>query len=381
MVARNGAVESLVINREFWAGQRVFLTGHTGFKGAWMSLVLSTLGARVTGFALAPESEQDLFVVADVAADVDHRIGDIRNLSELCAAMTAAQPTIVIHMAAQALVRRSYDEPVETYATNVMGTVHVLEVVRQLPTVRAVVVVTSDKCYENLEWPWGYREVDRLGGRDPYSNSKSCAELVTTAYRSSFFGGADAARIATGRAGNVIGGGDWARDRLVPDAVRAFLVGEPLRIRRPNAIRPWQHVLDPIVGYLFLAEKLASGAPGIDDGWNFGPAEASEVPVRTVVDALVRKWGGGARWEQDGSEQPHEAGYLKLDCSKTHASLGWRPQLDLDNALDLTLAWYRAFRDGAAMRQITLAQIALVFGEPTSNSCSAKVVPVQKEVR
>lgn len=368
-----------MIDRNFWAGQRVFLTGHTGFKGAWMSMVLSTLGAHVTGFALPPETKRDLFLVAGVAEDLEHCVGDIRELEVLRAAMTAAAPTVVIHMAAQALVRRSYEQPVETYATNVMGTVHLLEVVRHLPSIRAVVIVTSDKCYENLEWSWGYREVDRLGGHDPYSNSKACAELVAAAYRKSFFGKKDTARIATGRAGNVIGGGDWAHDRLVPDAVRAFLADETLHIRRPDAIRPWQHVLDPILGYLCLAQELASQS-GYEDGWNFGPAQASEVSVRTVTDALVRKWGPEARWEQDRSDQPHEAGYLKLDCSKARLSLGWRPLLDLDSALDMTVDWYRAFEKGDAMRQFTLDQITRVLSKLDGGSRFPEVLPLHGDV-
>lgn len=350
-----------MIDPNFWAGQRVFITGHTGFKGAWMSLLLSQMGAHVFGFALPSESERDLFVVAGVERDVKHVAGDIRDLAALRRVVADAQPTVVIHMAAQALVRLSYEEPVGTYATNVMGTVNLLEAVRHVPGIRSVVVVTSDKCYENAEWPWGYRETDHLGGHDPYSNSKGCAELVTAAYRSSFFRSDTAARIASGRAGNVIGGGDWARDRLVPDAIRAFMAGEALRIRNPHAIRPWQHVLDPVIGYLLLAERLATGPGNVEEGWNFGPSTASEVPVETIVNTLVRLWGEGACWEKDGRDQPHEASYLKLDCSKAQLRLGWRPLLDLDNVLRLTTEWYRAYQRGGDMRRVTLSQIAEVL--------------------
>lgn len=347
-----------MIDAGFWRGRRVLLTGHTGFKGAWCSILLRALGAEVYGYALEPATPDDLFHVAGVAGDVHHRIADVRDLDSVVAALAEARPHIVLHMAAQALVRPSYAEPVDTYATNVMGTVNVLEAVRRLPpgTVEAVVVVTSDKCYDNTGQIWGYRETDHLGGHDPYSNSKGCAELVTDAYRRSFFHTPGATRVASARAGNVIGGGDWSRDRLVPDAARAFLAGQPLRIRNPDAIRPWQHALDPVAAYLMLAERLAKAGSAFAGGWNFGPSAASEVPVRRIVEGLVSRWGGGARWEQDGGEHPHEAAYLKLDCTKAHLHLGWRPLLDLDAALSLTVEWFRAFQDGADLRALTLAQ-------------------------
>jgi CDP-glucose 4,6-dehydratase len=358
--ARHRTLESLVMNRSFWTGKRVFLTGHTGFKGAWLCLLLSQLGAEVFGLALDPESDDGLFVSAAVQDIVHHAIGDIRDLEVLRRAVEAARPDIVIHMAAQALVRRSYREPVETYATNVMGTVHLLECVRSAPTVQAVVIVTSDKCYENREWPWPYREADKLGGRDPYSNSKGCAEMVAAAYRDSFFQAEAAARVATVRAGNVIGGGDWSTDRLVPDAMRAFVSGKPLRIRNPSSIRPWQHVLDPLVGYLILAERLVNEGKRFEGGWNFGPHTDGEVSVAELADALVRFWGEGSRWERDGGEQPHEANYLRLDCSKARILLGWRPLVDFEGALRFTVDWYRAHQRGDDMRRISLEQIALI---------------------
>lgn len=348
------------MNRSFWAGKRVFLTGHTGFKGAWLCLLLSQLGAEVFGLALEPESEDGLFVSAAVKDIVHHTIGDIRDLDVVRKAINVARPDIVIHLAAQPLVRRSYQEPVETYATNVMGTVHLLECVRSVSTVRAVVIVTSDKCYENHEWPWSYREADQLGGRDPYSNSKGCAELVTAAYRDSFFHTEASARIATVRAGNVIGGGDWSTDRLVPDAMRAFISKQPLRIRNPSSIRPWQHVLDPLVGYLVLAERLVIEGRRFEGGWNFGPQMDGEVSVGALADALVRQWGEGSRWEKDDSQQPHEANYLKLDCSKARNLLGWRPLIDFESALRFTVDWYRAYQRGEDMRQISLEQSILI---------------------
>jgi CDP-glucose 4,6-dehydratase len=354
---RRGGVENLVIDPRFWAGRRVLLTGHTGFKGAWTALVLRSLGAQVDGFALAPDDARNLFVCGGVEGDLSHRLGDVRDAGALNAAVAAANPEIILHMAAQALVRRSYAEPVATYATNVMGTVNVLDAARQASALKAVVIVTSDKCYENLGQDSGYREGDRLGGRDPYSSSKACAELVVEAYRQSFFGGGDAPCIGSVRAGNVIGGGDWARDRLVPDAMRAFLSGETLRVRNPGAIRPWQHVLDPVIGYLMLAERLASDGAAFSGSWNFGPPAASQVPVEQIVDGLVRLWGDGARWEIEGGEHPHEAASLKLDCAKALAGLDWHPLIELDEALRLTAEWYRAFARGEDMRAVTLAQI------------------------
>lgn len=357
MGERKREVETFVIDAAFWRGRRVFLTGHTGFKGAWMVLLLRSLGADVSGFSLAPDDDRGLFVQAGVAGDAAHRIGDIRDLADLRAAVQEAKPDIVIHMAAQSLVRLSYDEPVETYATNVMGTVNLLEAVRQVAGIKAVVVVTSDKCYENTGSPDGYRETDPMGGHDPYSSSKGCTELVTAAYRRSYFQKEGSAEIASARAGNVIGGGDWARDRLVPDMMRAFMAGEVVRIRNPTAVRPWQHVLDPIIGYLVLAERLVRGGRKFSEGWNFGPHRDSAVPVSVLVETLVRKWGAGARWELDAGDHPHEAAYLGLDCSKAESGLGWRPLIGLDQALQLSVDWYRALDKGLDMREVTLRQI------------------------
>jgi CDP-glucose 4,6-dehydratase len=344
----------------FWAGRSVLVTGHTGFKGAWLSLWLARLGARVTGFALAPETEPSLFALAGVGDRVASRIGDVRDLAALSACVAEARPEVVLHLAAQALVRPSYADPVGTYAANVMGTVHLLEAVRACPEVAAVVIVTSDKAYENREWHWPYREDEAMGGRDPYSNSKGCAELVTSAYRASFFGeGGHPAHIASARAGNVIGGGDWSADRLVPDAVRAFGRGEAVEIRAPGAVRPWQHVLEPLSGYLRLAELLA-GPEGaaFAEAWNFGPADADCRPVAEVVAGLARGWGGDASWRLSPGPHPHEATFLKVDASKARARLGWDRRLGLAQALAWTGAWYRAQAEGADAAALTLDQIA-----------------------
>jgi CDP-glucose 4,6-dehydratase len=351
----------MVMDPAFWRGRRVLLTGHTGFKGAWMSLLLARLGAEVHGYALAPDAPC-LFEACGIAADVHHRVGDVRDPDSLRGAMTDASPQIVIHMAAQSLVQRSYAEPVETFATNVMGTVNVLEAIRRNAGVRAAVVVTSDKCYEIHDPQRGYRESDPFGGRDPYSGSKGCAEIVTASYRRSFFARPDDCRVASVRAGNVIGGGDWARDRLVPDAIRAFTAGIPLRVRNPQAIRPWQHVLDPILGYLGLAQRLVEDGAAFAEGWNFGPGANSELPVSAVAEQLAARWGDGATWEIDAAQHWHgEASYLRLDCEKARTRLGWTPILDFDEALMLTTEWYRAGHDGADLRALTLRQIETVI--------------------
>ena len=349
------------MNPAFWQGRRVFLTGHTGFKGSWLSLWLQSLGAEVTGYALAPSTTPSLFVEARVGDGMSSVIADIRDLPCLQQALQASRAEVVIHMAAQPLVRYSYAHPVETYATNVMGTVHLLEAVRHTPGVRSVVVVTTDKCYENREWVWGYRETDPMGGYDPYSNSKGCAELVSAAYRSSYFNPADHARhgvgLATARAGNVIGGGDWAPDRLIPDILAAFAAGKPVSIRHPQAIRPWQHVLEPLRGYLLLAQNLYEDGPGAAEGWNFGPKDDDVRPVSWIAEKMAALWGAGAAWQQDGGEQPHEATYLKLDIAKASNRLGWRPALNLEQSLGLIVDWCQARRAGQDMRQQTLAQI------------------------
>ncbi|UQV47074.1 CDP-glucose 4,6-dehydratase [Janthinobacterium lividum] len=350
------------MNPAFWQGKRVFLTGHTGFKGGWLSLWLQQLGADVTGYALEAPTKPSLFEVANVAHGMQSVIGDVRDGDAIKRAMAAARPDIVIHMAAQPLVRYSYVNPVETYATNVMGVVNLLEAVRATPGVRAVVNVTSDKCYENREWPWGYRENEAMGGYDPYSNSKGCAELVTAGYRSSFFNANKYAEhgvaLGSGRAGNVIGGGDWALDRLIPDMLRAIGAGEPVLIRNPHAIRPWQHVLEPLSGYLTLAEKLYTEGPVHAEGWNFGPHDTDAKPVEWIIERMTQEWGAGASWSLDGQEHPHEATYLKLDCSKARGQLGWHPRWDIGQTIAKIVEWHKACDQGADMRVFTLAQIA-----------------------
>lgn len=355
-----GTVEKMVIlDKEFWRGRRVLLTGHTGFKGSWLSLWLQRLDVQIVGYALAPTTP-NLFSDAQVADGMQSIIGDVCDSSRLRAVFDAHKPEVVIHMAAQSLVRKSYVEPVETYATNVMGTVNVLEVCRANDSVKVFVNVTSDKCYENQGWSRAYREDDRMGGYDPYSSSKACAELVTAAYRRSFFSEASGSHVAlaSARAGNVIGGGDWAEDRLIPDIIRAFLAAEPVTIRNPQAVRPWQHVLEPLLGYLQLAQALWTTGAEFADGWNFGPDENDAREVAWIVQNMVELWGGAASWQHDNSVQPHEAAFLKLDCGKARTRLGWTPTLGLARALQWTMAWYAARRDGADMRAFSLAQIA-----------------------
>jgi CDP-glucose 4,6-dehydratase len=351
-----------MISNEFWGGKRVFLTGHTGFKGSWLSIWLKQLGADVTGFALPPSTQPNLFEAARVAAGMTSVIGDIRDRAVLERALRDASPEIVIHMAAQPIVRLSYDQPVETYSTNVMGLVHLFEAVRKSPGVRAIVNVTSDKCYENKEWVWGYRETDPMGGYDPYSSSKGCAELVTAAYRSSFFNpagyGEHGIALASARAGNVIGGGDWAPDRLVPDIMRAIEQGRPVKIRNPDSIRPWQHVLEPLSGYLMLGRKLLENGPDYAEGWNFGPQDSDARPVQWIVEQLTRMWGQGASWEAEpASRAVHEAHYLKLDCSKARTELKWLPVWPLERALRAINDWHKAALQGQDMAVKTLAQV------------------------
>jgi CDP-glucose 4,6-dehydratase len=354
------ALEGLV-NPAFWSGKRVLVTGHTGFKGAWLALWLCRLGARVSGFALPEPTPAAVFNAAGVERDVDTTYGDVRDLEQFRAALQAQQPEVVFHLAAQSLVRPSYEDPVGTYATNVMGVVHVLEAVRTCESVRAVVIVTSDKCYQNQEWPWGYRESEPMGGFDPYSSSKGCAEIVTAAFRSSYFNPASFAShgvgIATARAGNVIGGGDWAKDRLIPDFMRSMLVGEELLVRSPQAIRPWQYVLEPLCGYIGLAEQLVANGPAVCEAWNFGPYDHDARPVAWVVEQLTRGWGESASWRIDSAAHPHEAHYLKLDISKARGRLHWSPRWSLSQALEKVIDWYRAQRDGQDMRRVCLAQI------------------------
>lgn len=344
----------------FWRDRRVFLTGHTGFKGGWLTLWLESLGARVTGYSLEAPTRPSLFELARVGSGVRSIIGDIRDLARLAREMAAADPEVILHLAAQPLVRASYDAPVETFTTNVLGTVNVLEAARACRSLKSIVIVTSDKCYENREWVWPYRENEALGGYDPYSASKGCAELATAAYRRSFFLDADGGArpgIATARAGNVIGGGDWAADRLIPDIVRSTAERKPVRIRNPGAVRPWQHVLEPLRGYLALAEKLAADPGGASGAWNFGPWDSDARPVEWVTRTIVDLWGDGARWERDAGRQVHEAHLLKLDSAKARAGLGWRPRLNLAEALAWTVAWYKAHAAAGDMRTETLQQI------------------------
>lgn len=349
------------MNASFWQGKRVLVTGHTGFKGGWLCLWLQQLGAKLVGYSLDPPSNPNLFESANVAKGMISLNEDVCDLAAVKAAVQSHKPEIIIHLAAQSLVRYSYNNPVETYATNIMGTVNVLEAVRHSGDVRVALIVTSDKCYENRERLTGYVEHEPMGGYDPYSSSKGCAELVTAAYRKSYFSGDNAsscqAAIASARAGNVIGGGDWAQDRLLPDIVRAFLQRQPVSIRNPQAVRPWQHVLDPLHGYLKLIEMLWEQGNRYAEAWNFGADDSDAKPVSWIADRFVALWGDGARWRHDASLQPHEANHLRLDCSKARTRLGWRPGLTLDSALEWSAAWYRAYRENEDMRQFSVDQI------------------------
>lgn len=344
------------MNQDFWCSKRVFLTGHTGFKGGWLSLWLQAMGAEVYGYALTPPTDPNLFTIAEVGKGMARSvIGDIREAAQLCQAMHVAQPEIVFHLAAQPLVRYSYVQPVETYAVNVMGTVNLLEAVRATPSVKAVVNVTTDKCYENREWVWGYRENEAMGGFDPYSSSKGCAELVTAAYRRSFMEPVGIA-LASARAGNVIGGGDWAADRLIPDFLRAMDCGDPLKIRAPQSTRPWQHVLEPLSGYLQLAECLFKEGASFAEGWNFGPSEDDAQSVSWIVERLA-EMRQDVKWFCDEAPQHHEANYLKLDSSKAKNKLRWQSRWRLHTALQKTLEWHQAWRNGQDMHAISLQQI------------------------
>jgi CDP-glucose 4,6-dehydratase len=347
---------------ERYRGVRVLVTGHTGFKGAWLVAWLLAEGADVMGLALAPESGRpSLFEDLDLAGRAASHFIDIREARAVQEAVAAFQPQIVFHLAAQALVRRSYVDPLETFAVNVMGTAHVLEAARRTDSVRAVVCVTSDKCYDNREWDWGYRENEPMGGHDPYSSSKGAAEIVTAAYRRSFFGDPAGARLASARAGNVIGGGDWGEDRLVPDVMRAVLAGESVRVRNPNAIRPWQHVINPLSGYLVLCQAVWED-PELASGWNFGPADEEAQPVGHLVERLAELWPERVTWVVDDGPHPHEAHYLKLDSSRARAHLGWRPLAPLEQGLAATADWYRSYESGADMREVTLAQLSELVG-------------------
>lgn len=341
---------------KFWKGKKVLITGHTGFKGSWLSLVLQWAEAELIGLALAPPEGHNLFTLANIANNMTSQIGDVRDYKQVLSVIEEHQPELIIHMAAQPLVRYSYKNPIETYATNVMGTVHLLEAARQVGSVKAIVNVTTDKCYENKEWHWAYREEDTLGGFDPYSNSKACAELVTRAYRTSYFN-TDAIGLASARAGNVIGGGDWAEDRLIPDLIRACSINSPVSIRNPQAIRPWQHVMEPLTGYLALAEKLYNEPSIYADSWNFGPEEHDVQSVGWIADFIINRWHQPASWILEEGNHLHEANYLKLDSAKSKALLGWQPRWNLEKGLQETVEWYQAFFSRENMRDKTLTQI------------------------
>jgi CDP-glucose 4,6-dehydratase len=345
------------VSPELWRGRRVLLTGHTGFKGSWLALWLHSLGAQVTGYSLAPPTDPSLFELANVGEVTSSLEADVRDLQSLERAFAAHRPEVVIHMAAQSLVRRSYADPVETYETNVLGSVNLLEAARRSgDPPRVVINVTTDKVYENLERDEPFREDEAKGGHDPYSNSKACSELVTAAYRNSFFAGGSPIALASARAGNVVGGGDWGEDRLVPDLIRGALAGQAVAIRNPDAIRPWQHVLNPLSGYLRLAEAMWD-SPEYADAWNFGPDERDEVSVRHVADRLSELWDGGIAWERDEADHPHEAHYLRLDSSKARTRLGWAPRWDLDQALTSVAAWHAGLAAGDDARTLVLKQV------------------------
>lgn len=346
------------VNPTFWKGKRVFITGHTGFKGSWLSLWLQDMGAVIKGYALEPNTNPNLFTIANVAQNMNSEIGDITDLDHITRSMKTFNPEVLIHMAAQPLVRLSYQEPVLTYVTNVMGTVNVLEAARKCTNLKAIVSVTTDKCYENKEWAWGYRENEPMGGHDPYSSSKGCAELVTAAYRKSFFDKPDSAVLASARAGNVIGGGDWSANRLIPDILRAFEKNEAVIVRNPMSTRPWQHVLEPLSGYLVLAQHLYNDGSDFAEGWNFGPKDEDCKPVSWILDKMVTHWGNGASWKIDNNNNPHEAGYLKLDCSKAAMRLNWYPKWNLEDTLESIINWHHHYISQKNIQEQCLLEIA-----------------------
>ena len=359
------------MNTSFWNNKKVLVTGHTGFKGSWLSLLLNQLGAKVAGYALAPMTTPNMYDLLSLNDLVESHLGDIRNYSKLLGVIKEVMPDIVIHMAAQPIVKESYRNPIGTYSTNVMGTVHLLEACRYSPSVKAIINVTTDKCYENREWHWGYREIEPMGGYDPYSSSKGCSELITSAYRNSFYNTKEVehakAALASARAGNVIGGGDWADDRLIPDFIRAISMNKKIKIRSPYAIRPWQHVLEPLSGYLVLAEKLYSEGTQYAESWNFGPEDQDAKNVEWITHTLCELWGGEASYEIDNHPHPHEAHYLKLDCSKAKSKLNWSPRWSIQTTLKSLVAWNKSFLAEQNMRSVTIQQIEKYFSEFKNN--------------
>jgi len=349
----------------FYKNRKVLITGHTGFKGSWLCLLLYKLGADVYGYALEPPTKPSLFVEAKIGDFITSTIGDVRDYDSLLKTILRVQPEIIIHLAAQPLVRESYKNPRETYQINVMGIVNLLDAARQVSSVKAILNVTTDKCYENKEWHWGYRENEPMGGYDPYSNSKGCSELVTSSFRSSFFNPNEYKKhgvgLASARAGNVIGGGDWAEDRLIPDFIRAIIRGEKVKIRSPYAIRPWQHVLEPLSGYLTLCEKLYNEGSTFSEGWNFGPEENDAKNVEWITNRICELWNDCSDYEIDSTPQPHEANYLKLDCSKAKALLGWYPRWNIDVALKMIVNWNKAFIKGVEIQNVCYQQIDEYF--------------------
>lgn len=350
-------IEKGKVSISFWKNKKIFLTGHTGFKGSWMSLWLNSMGAVVKGYSLEPNTTPNLYTEASINENLESQIGDIRDLEHISKSMVDFNPDILIHMAAQPLVRLSYQEPVDTYTTNVIGTVNVLEAARKCEKLKAIVSVTTDKCYENQEWDWGYRENEPMGGHDPYSSSKGCAELVISAYRRSFFNSVNSASLASARAGNVIGGGDWSDDRLIPDILKAFENTEPVVIRNPLSTRPWQHVLEPLSGYLVLAQELFLNGDEFAEGWNFGPKDEGCKPVDWILDEMVAQWGESASWELDKNSNPHEAGFLKLDCSKAANRLKWQPKWELRETLKMIVDWHQLYIDGSDIKKQCLREI------------------------
>ena len=371
MVEEKSTLEGLVVSNEFWKDKKVIITGHTGFKGSWLSLWLQNMGAQVVGVSLDPPTSPSLYDQANVAQKMLSLRADIRDLDKIKDIFNEHKPEIVFHLAAQPLVRYSYREPVETYQTNVMGTLNILEGIRSIDSVRAAVMITTDKCYENREWEWGYRENEPMGGHDPYSSSKGCAELLIASYRDSYYPtekyNEHKTAIASVRAGNVIGGGDWAEDRLIPDIIRAVKSKSTVHIRNPNSVRPWQHVLEPLDGYIELAEKLFNFGGAYAEGWNFGPREEDARPVQWIVESMTNQWGEDANWVVDDGDHPHEANYLKLDCSKAHAKLNWWPKWSLETALGKIIEWHKAELSDADMNMITLQQIESYIKDKENN--------------